>query len=101
MSATTRSITATTRAVEGPVAQDRWLIWIDTVEIVVGRDLRRNDADLDASLNAYLNDESALDYANSIRYPSAVSAGLLRLLVCLLAAGVVTVGVLAWFRGGR
>lgn len=101
MRATTRSITATNRAVEGPVAQGRWLVWIDTVEILTGRDLRRHDSDLDGALNAFMNDESALDYANSIRYPSAVPVGLLRLLVCLLAAGVVTVGVLAWFRGGR
>lgn len=102
MSATTRSIPANGGGVEGYAAQDRWLIWIDTVEILVGRDLRRHDSDLDNALNAYLNEESALDYANALRYPSAISVGLLRLLIVLSYATLFVLGLTACFvRGGR
>jgi hypothetical protein len=89
----------TAHALETQAQQARWLIWIDTVEILTGHNLRRHDEDLDAALNAYLHGDSALDYANALRYPHSVSLGLLNLSLGVIVIAIVTAALIWLVRG--
>lgn len=108
MKATTGSIDANGRAVEGPVAdiarlageEGRWILWIEVAETLSGRDLRSDDWDLNNSLNAYMNGTTAGDYASAVRYPHAVSTGLLYFTMIGCTLGLVVAILFAW-RGGR
>lgn len=92
---------ATSYTVETPAGQNHWQLWIETVEMYVGRDLRRHDADRDNAFNAFMGGEGPIAYARALAYPHAVSRVLLWYTV--IAMGMVAVaGVAAWFaKGGR